>query len=234
MLKFNFLFFLIFLVLLTFPFVSAEVVPQNYQQLVTGMELKISQDNILTVYQDYDFYVHPYDIATGNAITSKTDCTFWLYNQTGSNIYNHTNNFVIGAAGDNFHFFVKGENFSTAGDYYYNVECADDAIGGFASSILTVLPAQEDNTTFFIIFLMLAFALLIIAFIFKNTVFAFISGLAFLSTGVYTMVYGFGSFTNPYTQIISYIIIGLGTILSITSAYDLIEGGESETLSIEE
>jgi hypothetical protein len=226
-----FVFFLFFLVL-TLSSVHAEV-PQNYQQLYTGMELKIPQDNILTVNQDYDFYIHPYDIATGMSITSKATCTIWLYNQSGMEFYNETNTYVIGAGGDNFHFFITGGNFSTPGDYYYNVECDDSTIGGFASSLITVLPSTESNTLFFLILALTAVLLLIIAFIFKNTIFAFISGLTFLTTGVYSIIYGFGNFTNTYTQMLSLIIIGFGAILLIISALDFINENSENESSIE-
>jgi hypothetical protein len=104
------------------------------------MELKIPQDNTLKVGQGYNFYIHAFYIVTGNPADGKTSCNMWIYDPEGNVIYNYTSLYVIGAAGDNFHFSVDGSNFSTVGIYYYNVDCADDTIGGFASSVLEVTP----------------------------------------------------------------------------------------------
>lgn len=147
-------FLVIVLMILLFAnltFISASDVPQNYQQLgrenitiTGGMELKIPQDNVLKAGQNYTFYVHAYDIATGLSASGKTDCKIWIYNSTGEVIYNKTNTYIIGDAGQNFHFFINGGNFTTIGDYYYNVECFDDAVGGFASSVIHVTLTGDD------------------------------------------------------------------------------------------
>jgi len=90
--------------------------------------------------------------------------------------------------------------------YYFDVT----ASGGF-----------ENNTTFFIIIIVIAVGLLLLGFIFENYIFAFFGGLTFLIAGVYGMIYGYGSVTNLYTQMISYILIGLGAIITIVSGLDL-------------
>jgi disulfide bond formation protein DsbB len=78
--------------------------------------------------------------------------------------------------------------------------------------------------------------LLLLAFIFKNYIFAIISGFAFLGTGVYGMIFGFGNMTNLYTRIISYIIIGLGIILTIVSSFDYMKdmSGEGDDIGGDE
>jgi len=91
--------------------------------------------------------------------------------------------------------------------------------------VLAVNPSggAENNTTFLIFFLVIATALLLLGFIFHNYIFAFLSGITFLSSGVYGMTYGFGSITNEYTYILSAVIIGLGAILSVVSSLDLLD-----------
>lgn len=144
--KLKYLFFIGIILLFILPIVQSSDVPQNYQQLTTGLDLKIPQDNILKVGQNYTLYFHVFDLATGNSVTSKTSCHFWLYNSTGEVIFNDTLSFVIGAGGNNFHIFIDGGNFSNADDYYYNIECADDTSGGYASSIIHVTPNGEETT----------------------------------------------------------------------------------------
>lgn len=89
-------------------------------------------------------------------------------------------------------------------------------------------PGAENNTTTFLVLAIAAIILLLLAFLLKNHIFSFLSGLLFMGTGVYGMIYGFGSITNVYTQIVSYVIIGLGVIITIISSLEFLselEGG---------
>jgi len=103
---------------------------------------------------------------------------------------------------------------------------------------ITPAGGAENNTTIFIILSVIAIVLLLLSFIFHNYIFSVIAGFAFLGTGVYGMIYGFGDITNLYTRIIAYIIIALGGIITIVSALDLLkessEGGDSYSYSEEE
>lgn len=123
-------------------------------------------------------------------------------------------------------------NTKVAGTYVYDYV---DAIGNVYVNSFDITPTgNTTSNTFFIILLVLAFALLLIAFIYKNNIFAFISGLVFLVAGVYTMIYGFGDITSLYTRIVSVVIIGLGAILSITSALDLMDETYGRESSVSE
>ena len=79
----------------------------------------------------------------------------------------------------------------------------------------------EKNTNIFIIFILVSTGLLLISFLFKNYIFAIISGFSFLITGVYTMINGFGYVADTNTQMLSIIIIGFGAIITITSGLEL-------------
>lgn len=111
------------------------------------------------------------------------------------------------------------------GDYSYKV-CGDKN-GIFTCENIDFIvtgngQAPNVGTTTFLIVLALAIVLLLIAFIFHNYIFSFFSGLTFLLTGVYGMIYGFSSALQEYTQMISLIIIGIGAIITIVSSIDLI------------
>jgi hypothetical protein len=115
---------------------------------------------------------------------------------------------------------------------YIVTTCGDkDGIFTCASYDFAVTPVggAENNTTSFIILVIFAIVLLLLAFIFKNYIFSFLSGLAISISGMYGMIYGFGNITNVYTQMVSLIIIGLGLIITIISALELI--AEIEGLS---
>jgi hypothetical protein len=139
-------------------------------------------------------------------------------------------------------------NMTQQGNGYNYTFCETDTTGvyiistcGDVDGILTCVnydlevtsTGDSSSNTFFIIFLILSFALLLVAFIFKNTVFAFFSGLFFLVSGVYTMINGFANITSTYTYIIAIVLIGVGAILSITSALDFMDenyGGDDSSV----
>jgi hypothetical protein len=116
------------------------------------------------------------------------------------------------------------------GDYLVNGFGDLDGKNEVFTYSFTVTPAGglENNTTLFIIFSIISLVLLLLAFIFKNYIFAVISGFSFMSTGVYVMVFGLSNISNLYTKAIALIIIGFGAIITITSALDLMDnmGGE--------
>jgi len=121
---------------------------------------------------------------------------------------------------------------SSLGSYIVNGFCEDGNFTVFAYNFeITPTGGYENNTTLFIIFILVSTGLLILAFIFKNYVFAIISGFSYLLTGVYTMINGLGSITSNNTQMLSIVIIGFGAIVLITSALELARetyGGDFE------
>jgi hypothetical protein len=121
------------------------------------------------------------------------------------------------------------------GQYQSTVFCAESEFKGSETFVFWITPTGlENNTTIFLILIFASIFLLLIAFIFKNTIFAFISGLTFMSTGLYSMIYGFGDVANTYTYILSLIIIGFGMLLTIMSSLDFINENSSQESSEEE
>ena len=88
--------------------------------------------------------------------------------------------------------------------------------------IVTPSGGPESNTIIFIIFILVSLGLLIFAFLTQNQIFALLSGFAFLGTGMYAMIYGFGDVTSLYTRILAYILLGFGAILTILSSLDFL------------
>jgi len=102
---------------------------------------------------------------------------------------------------------------------------AGDAVGVIWRYTFEVNPTGglETNTTLFIIFILVSTGLLLLSLLFKNYVFAVLSGFSYLLTGVYTMINGLGSIATTNTQMLSLIIIGFGAIITITSGLELAE-----------
>lgn len=153
---------------------------------------------------------------------------------------------ITGVTGPNSVILLHQVKMTKTGTFYNYTFCDTDTLGTYRVSgfgnldganeiwtyLFTITPSggAENNTTFFIILIGVAIILLLLGFIFKNYIFTFLAGLAVLAAGVYGMIYGFGNMTNLYTQMVSYIIIGLGAIITIVSGLDLlgnVEGGDT-------
>jgi len=117
---------------------------------------------------------------------------------------------------------------SNLGVYQVNGHGDLDGADQVWSYTFSITPAggAENNTIIFIILASLSIILLILAFVFENYAFSIISGFAWMGTGVYGMIYGFGNITNAYTGIISIVVIGFGAIITIISGLNMI--GENE------
>jgi hypothetical protein len=113
----------------------------------------------------------------------------------------------------------------------YNVNGFGDATGALTKwnyNFKVTPTGAEDNTLFFIIIILIATGLILLGFIFKNYIFAFFGGLTFLICGVYGMIYGYGDVTTNFTRMVSYILIGLGGLITILSGLDLLKSVEGK------
>ena len=81
------------------------------------------------------------------------------------------------------------------------------------------------NNPTLLIFLILAIALLIIALVVKNFAIGFLSGLMFIISGVYTMIYGFNNSADDYSRMIATILIAIGMIFTMAAGYDAFTDG---------
>ena len=156
-------FWLTFLVLLVCLYTPVFGVPPvtSVQQFTEGYVIKVPQDNILKVGQDYDFEFHIYNISNGIPILD-ANCTFHLYNNTGKHLY--TESIEIVNHTFDYGFFVDGGNFTLIGDYYYNIQCESlsDPLGGFSSSSLMVTGNGKDRPEGIVIILFCSIFLIIL------------------------------------------------------------------------
>ena len=75
-----------------------------------------------------------------------------------------------------------------------------------------------------------AILLLAIGVFIRNEYIGLISGLLFLTLGVYGIINGFGYVNNVYTQSIAYTALGLGLIFFVSAIWEIIDfGGGGET-----
>ena len=91
-----------------------------------------------------------------------------------------------------------------------------------------------DNSVF-IILLVVAIFFLVLASVLKNFWLGFISGIMFLVSGVYTMIYGFNNYTDDFSRMVAFVLIGLGIIFVLVSGYEgVVESGDQGIYNDEE
>lgn len=81
---------------------------------------------------------------------------------------------------------------------------------------------------------LLGFFLLFADYFVRTNYLTFIGGIAFVLTGVYSMIYGIAGFAELWTRAVAVVIIGIGVIFMIGSAYDLVWGSDEEEGGYEE
>lgn len=127
---------------------------------------------------------------------------------------------------------------SVLGNYKCSVTCCD---GGFCGTSysgdyidistgncdFTLTPTGGDRVNSigtFTILLIVSLIVLIFGVIMSNEYIGFVGSALMLVTGVYSMIYGLGNLSNFYTQAVSYILLGIGTLFFIAAGYSAIEG----------
>jgi len=190
--------------LMLFPMLSAEVVTTTTPDFVVKQNdcLNLIQTCALCSQNNITNVVYPNTTQALGLVEMDKDGSVYNYTFCGTSA---TGTYVVNGIGD-----LEGDGVGVIWRYTFEV----NPTGGL-----------EDNTTLFIIFILVSTGLLLLAFLFKNYVFAIISGFSYLLTGVYTMINGLGSIATTNTQMLSVVILGFGAIVLITSALEL--AGES-------
>jgi hypothetical protein len=71
-----------------------------------------------------------------------------------------------------------------------------------------------------LILIIISLILLVLGFYTKNPPLVFISGILITISGIYTMIYGFNNYTDMYTRAAAIVIIALGSVFTVASAYE--------------
>jgi len=123
---------------------------------------------------------------------------------------------------------------SVLGYHKYNFLCTDGSTGGQSQDqYFQINPTGEVqfsilNNPFLIIIFILGMALIIVGMSLGNTIFGFIGSMALMIGGIYSMLYGFGEYTNFYTRAVALFILGVGIIFMFVSAYETIKHEDEE------
>ena len=84
------------------------------------------------------------------------------------------------------------------------------------------------NNPILLILLGISLLFLILALYTRNYPMGFLSGIMFLISGIYTMIYGFNNYTDDYSRTVGMVLIGLGFIFMFASGYEWISDVRDE------
>jgi len=117
---------------------------------------------------------------------------------------------------------------SILGKYTYSV-CGDkDNVFSCENIEFDITTTGGDmGFTLFLVLLIAAAILFILAYVVDLDFMTFFSGILFLLSGVYSMIYGVGNLADLYTRGIAGVCLGIGLVLILASIHNLSkEGGE--------
>jgi len=165
------IYFFIFIYLCSFaysapPFQTTQTISQNIQIVYPPFEYYPFDKDI-----EFEFHVDNYN---GSVLTnSSINCRFHLYNNVGEHIYQNNNINTMEANGIDWEVVIGKNNFSLNNNYAYIFACNNSkGIGGIVKAGFGITkdakPIIEDNTSAYILFLVLFGMVLIIFFISNN------------------------------------------------------------------
>lgn len=113
-------------------------------------------------------------------------------------------------------------NTTILGDYTIHIYCTNTTLGGYDRDITLEITTtgREPEIKLSIFMLLVSLVAFILALYLKNYAVGFISGILFLITGIYLIVYGFGDVANMYTQAMAYVILAFGMFIMLVSGYE--------------
>ncbi len=197
---------------------GANVFLEGYDIEFTGIDIYENGENIY-------FTNHVFNISNGLELdVTEINCTFDLYDNKGFHLLNEVQ-MEWDVEGNDFEYIVLGGNFTRNGAYCHMIHCNSSAFGGFEESCFEVTPTGESGNMLglYILLYAILFGIVIFGVSAKSEWIAIIGGLGLIFLGIYTLNTGIIIFRNVATEVIAWITIALGSIVSIVIGITLIE-----------
>jgi uncharacterized protein YjeT (DUF2065 family) len=131
-------------------------------------------------------------------------------------------NLVMLKNGFSFTYQLVGNYTSDLGTYVVEGICGDGYnIEPFAYTFKVTTTGDASSSSLWISLILIIFSIifLIISLILDNEYLGFITGVLFLVSGIYVMIYGFGDMADLYTRAIGMVLIGIGLLIFFISAF---------------
>ena len=148
-----------------------------------------------------------------NYCNSATICVINIEDPRGINVYDNS------SMTWNETFFNHTLPTVQIGEYSSIIKC--NGVNGTISEFQYKVTPTGDVRGFgiFIVLILSGLSCFLIAAVLRLEWLGFLSGLLFLITGIYSMIYGIGDLADLYTRTVAFISIGLGMVFIIASAW---------------
>lgn len=113
---------------------------------------------------------------------------------------------------------------SVLGEFPSSMSCTQNGISSGSDFSFYITPTGRITNLTVPIFLILISLMLFIVGLATNYIpVGFLSGILFMITGVYMMIYGLGNVADDYTRYIAYIVLAWGSITAILAGYEWLD-----------
>ena len=218
-------FIFVFLILLVLPLVSSAPPTQTNVNINVGYDVELVTPESFQTNQSYSFHAHVWNRSSGLPIlnTAGVGCVLHVYNsETGSHLIEG----AMTADPDNIYdwnYSMGQAVLRTTGEGAAMAFCNNSAYGGFTKVEFEVTPTGDESAFGLQIFLFIfLFGLVILGFFIKNEWIVILSGMGLIALGIFSLTQGISSFRNDLTQMVSLVTIGIGAIVSIVTALQVI------------
>ena len=218
--------FLFIFVILSMGAVSAVPPVQTNTASDVGFQIFYPAIEQVPQYGSFKLHIHVSNKSTGYPLlNTEADCFLHLYDIYG----NHTFEGKLGldSNGQDWDVFIASGNFSTLGQHGFYMWCNNSVFGGEEKGTFEVTPQgytsalDSANYKLFIILVLISVGLFLLAYLLDSDWMIFLSGILWILTGMYGMIYGIGNLANLYTQGVSGIIIAIGLVFIIASVFNI-------------
>ena len=155
-----------------------------------------------------------------------TDCNFTyiqLPNQT-TIFYN----VEMTQSYNDFNVVVKAENFTLTGETCMGITCTDgttDEVGSVCEEVNSTSTTNSQSSLLFLILILSALVFFVGGYLLDQDWLIFLSGILWMITGVYVMIYGILNFTNLYTRTIAAVCLAVGIVLIVAGIFNISKAG---------
>ena len=172
---------------------------------------------------DYRGQIVNTDLSFSVTSNNATSCQVTTANYPNGilNIYQ-----TMSQTGQTFDAIITAGNFTTLGDYCFNIVCTDGLTNEDGSYCVTVSPSGKvgnSNLMLFAIVILIIYAISFIGFFGKNMWVSILGGLGMIALGIYTINNGIVIYKDFITNIFSWTTIGIGAIFALVAGVELIQ-----------
>ena len=217
----------VFLSIFLISLVSAAPPVSIVINIQEGLNIDFPKFEVIEQEHDHLFSFHVFNISNGIELdNTTTNCSFELYNQTGTHLI-IIENVPYDTIDKDWDVNILGGNFSTLGDYSILIACESTFNkGGFVNFQFEVTPTGMGNTLgFYILILVISIFFIVLGFWIGDPWIVILGTFGFYFVGLYSLLNGIvGVRDLVTTRAISIIILAVAAYISIKAGQEAING----------